>query len=146
MNRFQGEKMAVNTRTEYALRALLEIADSPLEAVSAQKICAHQALPKKYIERLLSNLKTAGLVESSSGARGGYQLAKPAAQISLRQVLKAVDDDSLDPTCNTGSTRFCPSGDCALRMFFTGLGEKLSELLSAYSLADIYQGWKGDKA
>ena len=40
--------MAINTRSEYALRALLEIADSPQEALSAQKICDHQALPKKY--------------------------------------------------------------------------------------------------
>jgi len=138
--------MAVNTRTEYALRALLEIADSPKEAVSAQKICDHQALPKKYIERLLGNLKAAGLIESCSGAKGGYNLAKPADQISLKQVLLAVDDDSLDPTCSSGSSRFCPGGDCALRAFFTKLGDKMSEMLSEYTLADIYGSWKGAKA
>lgn len=138
--------MAVNTRTEYALRALLEIADSPKEAVSAQKICDHQALPKKYIERLLGNLKSAGLIESCSGAKGGYNLAKPASQISLKQVLQAVEDDSLDPTCSAGSTRFCPGGDCALRAFFTKLGDEMTKMLSEYSLADIYGGWKGGKA
>jgi biotin operon repressor len=68
--------MAVNTRTEYALRALLEITDSQQDAVSAQKICEHQELPKKYIERLLGNLKAAGLIISSAGAKGGYVLAK----------------------------------------------------------------------
>lgn len=138
--------MAVNTRTEYALRALLEIADSPKEAVSAQKICDHQALPKKYIERLLGNLKAAGLIESCSGAKGGYNLAKPASQISLKQVLQAVEDDSLDPTCSAGSTRFCPGGDCALRAFFTKLGDEMTKMLSEYSLADIYGGWKGGTA
>jgi len=125
---------------------LLEIADSPKDAVSAQKICDHQALPKKYIERLLGNLRAAGLIESSSGAKGGYSLAKPANQISLKQVLQAVEDDSLDPTCSSGSARFCPGGDCALKAFFTKLGAKMNEVLSEYTLADIYEGLKGGKA
>lgn len=136
--------MAVNTRTEYALRALLEIADNPQDAVSAQKICERQALPKKYIERLLSNLKTAGLVVSSSGAKGGYFLGREAKDITLQQVLQAVDDDSLDPTCNSSSSRFCPGGECALRGFFTQLGTELKQMLSNYTLAQIYDTWKGE--
>jgi Rrf2 family protein len=139
--------MAVNTRTEYALRALLEITDNLPEPVSAQKICEKQDLPKKYIERLLSNLKTAGLISSSAGARGGYTLAPSlgASDITLQQVLAAVADDSLDPTCNASSQRFCPSGGCALSGFFTELGGKVSELLSTYTLETIYKSWKGAK-
>lgn len=137
--------MAVNTRTEYALRALLEIADSPTEAVSAQKICDKQDLPKKYIERLLGNLKSAGLISSSAGSRGGYSLALPADEISLQQVLAAVEDDSLDPTCNAASTRFCPQGKCSLRGFFTQLGGEMQKLLSTYTLETIYETWKGDR-
>ncbi|PKN72432.1 MAG: hypothetical protein CVU50_07635 [Candidatus Cloacimonetes bacterium HGW-Cloacimonetes-3] len=137
--------MAVNTRTEYALRALLEIADSPKEAVSAQKICENQDLPKKYIERLLSNLKTAGLISSSAGSHGGYTLAKKAKDITLNHVLDAVADDSLDPTCNASAQRFCPSGSCPLSGFFADLGSKVSELLSTYTLDIIYKTWKGGK-
>lgn len=137
--------MAVNTRTEYALRALLEIADSPTEAVSASKICDKQDLPKKYIERLLGNLKNAGLINSSAGSRGGYSLAVAAREISLQQILNAVEDDSLDPTCNTASTRFCPGGKCSLRGFFSQLGSEMQNLLSAHTLETIYQTWKGDK-
>lgn len=135
--------MAVNTRTEYALRALLEIADSPKEAVSAQKICENQDLPKKYIERLLGNLRCAGLVQSSAGAHGGYVLAKKAEDITLSQVLQAVEDDSLDPTCNSSANRFCPTGGCALNAFFTDLGVQVKQLLSTYTLDSIYQSWKG---
>lgn len=137
--------MAVNTRTEYALRALLEIADSPSEAVSAQKICDNQDLPKKYIERLLGNLKNAGLISSIAGSKGGYSLAVPAGEISLKQVLMAVDDNSLDPTCNASSSRFCPGGSCALSSFFSLLGKDVDKLLSAYTLETIYRTWKGDK-
>ncbi len=137
--------MAVNTRTEYALRALLEITDSQQDAVSAQKICEHQELPKKYIERLLGNLKTAGLIISSAGAKGGYVLAKPAEDITLQQVLSAVDDDSLDPTCNASAQRFCPSGGCSLSAFFTELGGRMQQMLSEYTLASIYNTWKRGK-
>ncbi len=137
--------MAVNTRTEYALRALLEIADSPKEAVSAQKICENQDLPKKYIERLLSNLRCAGLVQSSAGAHGGYVLARKPKEITLSQVLQAVEDDSLNPTCNASANRFCPSGGCALNGFFTDLGATMHQLLSTYTLESIYQSWKGGK-
>ncbi len=137
--------MAVNTRTEYALRALLEIADSPNAAVSTQKICENQSLPKKYIERLLSNLKSAGLVISSSGSQGGYNLAVKPKDITLQKVLKAVDDDSLDPTCNSSSQRFCPSGDCTLRKFFTRLGTEMQLMLGGYTLEDIYTSWKGEQ-
>ncbi|MDY0152844.1 MAG: Rrf2 family transcriptional regulator [Candidatus Cloacimonas sp.] len=137
--------MAVNTRTEYALRALLEIADSPTEAVSAQKICDKQDLPKKYIERLLGNLKNAGLIISSAGSRGGYSLALPAGEISLMQVLAAVQDDSLDPTCNSASTRFCPKGNCPLSSFFSQLGGEVQKLLSTHTLESIYDTWKGEK-
>ena len=119
--------MAVNTRTEYALRALLEITDSQQDAVSAQKICEHQELPKKYIERLLGNLKAAGLIISSAGAKGGYVLAKPAEDITLQQVLSAVD------------------GGCSLNVFFTELGGRMRHLLSEYTLASIYESWKRGK-
>ena len=136
--------MAVNTRTEYAIRALLEITDSPHEAVSAQKICENQDLPKKYIERLLGNLKNAGLIASSTGSRGGYSLALNPLDISLKQILVAVEDDSLDPTCNESSKRFCPGNSCSLSVFFSGLGVKIDNILEGCSLETIYRTWKGE--
>ncbi|MDD4310383.1 MAG: Rrf2 family transcriptional regulator [Candidatus Cloacimonetes bacterium] len=137
--------MAVNTRTEYAIRALLEIMDNPNEAVSANKICNNQDLPIKYIERLLGNLKAAGLVSSSAGSRGGYTLAKEPGNISLLQILAAVEDDSLDPSCNSSSKRFCPSESCTLSVFFMELGTAVKELLSNYTLATIHETWKKGK-
>lgn len=137
--------MAVTTRSEYAIRALLEIASSNTEAISAQRICENQGLPKKYIERLLGNLKNAGLISSSSGARGGYILAKPADQIKLLDILAAVEDSSLDPTCSNGSNRFCPKEQCELRGFFRELGGAINKLLAGYSLGDIHRQWKGEE-
>jgi len=135
--------MAINTRSEYAIRALLEIADAADSTISAQRICELQALPKKYIERLLGNLKMAGIIASSPGSKGGYILAKSEQQITLNEILSAVEDDSLDPTCATGSHRFCPGGSCGLRGFFTELGNQLNRVISGYTLADIRRQWKG---
>ncbi len=136
--------MAVNTRTEYALRALLEIADSSTEAVSAKKICQRQALPKKYIEHLLADLKAANLIVSSSGAKGGYFLSRKPTEITLADILKAVDDDSLNPNCNITARRFCPEGHCPLSSFFSALGIKINVILTQYTLAEIYNAWKGE--
>ncbi|MEN6445383.1 MAG: Rrf2 family transcriptional regulator [Candidatus Cloacimonas sp.] len=137
--------MAVNTRTEYALRALLEIADSKQMAISAQSICQKQSLPKKYIERLLSNLKTANLIQSSSGAKGGYLLSRNPAEITFADIIKSVQDESLDPTCNLNSQRFCPQDKCPLSGFFATIGSRIESILSEYTLADIYNAWKGGK-
>ncbi|HOQ84067.1 MAG TPA: Rrf2 family transcriptional regulator, partial [Candidatus Syntrophosphaera thermopropionivorans] len=87
--------MPVSTKTEYALRALVEIAEHPEGTISAQNICNQQQLPKKYIEHLLSSLKNAGLIISSAGLKGGYVLAQSPDAITLYDVMKAVDDHRL---------------------------------------------------
>ncbi len=137
--------MAVTTRSEYAIRALLEIAEGGAEQISAQRICDRQELPKKYVERLLGNLKSAGLISSSAGSKGGYILAREKADIHLADILAAVEDDSLNPTCSSGSNRFCPKGQCELRGFFGELGTAINKILAEYSLEDIHRKWKGEK-
>jgi Rrf2 family protein len=128
--------MAVNTRTEYALRALLEIPYQDGESVSAQTICSNQQLPKKYIEHLLSSLKNAGLITSSSGSRGGYNLARPAEEISLYDIMAAVRDHTLELDCTMGK-QFCLGRGCGLQGVFSDLGSKQRELFQGYSLARI---------
>lgn len=129
--------MAVNTRTEYALRALLEMLDSAAEPISAQRICLRQQLPKKYVEHLLSSLKTAGLVNSSAGSRGGYTLARKADKISLLDVMEAVEDHSLELECGENRGDHCLGEDCHLSPFFHQLSQEQRKLFASYSLARI---------
>jgi len=86
----------------------------------------------------------AGIIASSPGSKGGYILAKNEQQITLNEILSAVEDDSLDPTCASGSHRFCPGGSCGLRGFFSELGKQLNRVISGYTLADIRRQWKGE--
>ncbi len=129
--------MSVNTRTEYALRALLEMQGYERDPVSAQKICDRQQLPKKYVEHLLSALKSAGLINSSAGSKGGYALSRPADAISLLDVMQAVEDSSLQMDCVMNKGEHCLGDGCRLSEFFSELSDQQKELFSSHNLKSI---------
>lgn len=131
--------MAVNTKTEYALRILIELAGGG--RMSAQKICEAQKLPKKYIEHLMALLKSAHIVQSTTGSKGGYSLTRAPKDISFAHVLAAVEDNSFDASCEVGSARFCLGEECKLTYFFQALNDKILAVLEAYTLADILKIW-----
>jgi len=84
----------ISAKTEYAVRAMLELADAtdPASApVSVDVLAQGQELPRKFLEAILADLRRAGLVVSTKGARGGYQLSRPASQIAVGAVFRAVD-------------------------------------------------------
>ncbi|MBW6513493.1 MAG: Rrf2 family transcriptional regulator [Candidatus Syntrophosphaera sp.] len=128
--------MAVNTRTEYALRALLEIHASEAGSISAHMICKLQSLPKKYVEHLLSSLKNAGLISSSAGSKGGYILARPAEKISLYDIMEAVDDHAMELNCGMDK-QYCLGTKCVLKPVFRDLAEKQRKLFRTYTLDKI---------
>lgn len=129
--------MAINTRTEYALRALIELAGSSENALSAREICVRQDLPKKYVEHLLAGLKAAELISSSAGSRGGYVLSRAPEQIDLAQIMAAVEDNSLDLNCYACKESYCLGTSCTLSGIFEELTGKLSGVLSTYKLSDF---------
>lgn len=133
--------MAINTRTEYALRALIEMVDKREEAISAREICQRQELPKKYVEHLLSGLKGAGLITSSPGSHGGYVLAVKPSDINIATVMDAVGDNSLDPACTGGKDSFCLGSPCGLSSVFNKLSKDLRKVLSSYTLEDFHAGY-----
>ncbi len=130
--------MAINTRTEYALRALLEIMNNKAEPVSASEICRKQELPKKYIEHLLSGLRTAGFISSTSGSKGGYVLSKPAEQIGLYDIMLAVEDTSWDLSCNSKGNKYCIGAGCLLHSLWDDVSVRMQTILQDYTLQAIY--------
>lgn len=84
--------MKLTTRGRYGLRAMIDLAVHDSEgAVSAQSIAERQDLSERYLEQLIRAMKKAGLVESIRGAGGGFRLARPAGQISVGDVLRALE-------------------------------------------------------
>ena len=83
--------MRVSAKVDYALRALAELAVAPAGPVKAEQLATAQEIPLKFLENILLELRRAEIVSSQRGAEGGYRLAKPAAEISLADVIRAVE-------------------------------------------------------
>jgi len=81
----------ISAKTDYAIRALLNLASHEPELVKVDTIVREQGLPRKFVEAILGELRRAQLVRSQRGAEGGYALAKPANEITLGAVIRAVD-------------------------------------------------------
>lgn len=81
----------ISAKVDYAIRALVELAVSPVPLVRTEYLAEAQNIPASFLERILSELRRAGIVASQRGAHGGYRLARPAADISIADVFRAVD-------------------------------------------------------
>ena len=83
--------MRISARADYAVRAAIEIAARSPDLVKADEIADAQEIPSKFLENILADLRRAGLVRSRRGADGGYQLSGPASDVSIADVIRAVD-------------------------------------------------------
>ncbi|MDP9443079.1 MAG: Rrf2 family transcriptional regulator [Actinomycetota bacterium] len=84
--------MRVSAKSDYALRALIEMAAAPQAgAISAEELGRRQQIPHGFLQSILADLRRAGFVRSQRGPAGGWLLARPAAEISVADVIRAVD-------------------------------------------------------
>ncbi|MCW6038238.1 Rrf2 family transcriptional regulator [Spirulina subsalsa FACHB-351] len=129
--------MKLTTRGHYSVKALLDLSLQPEDKpASVSAIAQRQDIPAAYLEKLLIELRRAGLVRSIRGAQGGYQLNQEPAQISLGQILAAVGE-SIDPlprhTPDTSQAE-----DWVTFSLWQRLHDKLKEALYSITLADLY--------
>lgn len=97
--------MWLSTKGRYGLKAIMDVALYSKEApVSIHSIAARQDISERYLEQIIARLKKAGLVISARGVSGGYQLARPAAGISVGEVLLALEGDLSPVDCNAIGT------------------------------------------
>jgi len=128
-------------KSSYGLIAALELAgEASPEPVSASTIADRYALPHSFIEKILHELKQAGLVSSTQGRNGGYRLSESPHDITVRQVLEALDE-SLDLVGCVGSATSCGLTDiCPTRTAWKGIDHRFKELLDSVSLGDLIDG------
>lgn len=129
--------MKLTTRGHYSVKALLDISlQSSYGPTSVKAIAARQDLPAPYLEKLLIEMRRAGLVYSVRGAQGGYQLAYEPTQISLGQILEAVGE-TIEPL-----PRYFPDAsmaeDWVTFSLWKRLHQKLKEAVYSITLADLY--------
>ncbi len=133
--------MKVSTRGDYASRALLSLALHAGQEIptSVRDIAERTGLPQPYLEQILLALKGAGLVRSKRGVGGGYILARPPAEITLGQIVSAVDGpivagDFGRPHENGACEH---EGQCVLLAVWADVGEHMREHLDSFTLADM---------
>ena len=83
--------MRVSAKADYALRATIELAAAGDGPVKGERLAQAQEIPLKFLENILGELRQAGIVRSQRGVEGGYWLARPAGEISLAEVVRAVE-------------------------------------------------------
>ena len=83
--------MRVSAKVDYALRASIELAAAAPGQVKGERLAASQAIPHKFLENILADLRNGGLVASQRGADGGYRLARPPAEITVADVIRVVE-------------------------------------------------------
>ena len=137
--------MRLSKRGEYGLRAMMALAapgaDGKPPVLQIREIAEHEQMPGKFLEQILLALKNAGLLHSKMGVGGGYHLARPAAEISLGQIVRVLDGP-LAPVKCVSQMAYEPCGcpdeeTCGLRLVMGDVRNAISEVLDGTSLADV---------
>lgn len=99
--------MKIPRKVDYAIRAAIYLAaQDPEKKCSTGEIAENQGIPRKFLEKIIQNLTRSGLVKSKRGSDGGYSLARPTHEISLRDIIEAVEGPiSLNVLMDEQSTR-----------------------------------------
>ena len=131
--------MKISTRGRYGLRAMIDLAlnSEDSEAVCIQSISERQNISESYLEQLVRKLRTAGLVKSVRGAGGGYQLAKPASEISVGDVLRACEGSIEAVSCGSGTDTIpaCDQAErCVTRIVWTKVNSAIEEAVDSIYL------------
>ncbi len=136
--------MKLSKRGEYALRSLINLGIAakvgrPLLRVS--ELAKAEDLPIKFLEQVMQQLREAGYVEAARGKLGGYRLAKPAAEISVGQIVRLIDGPLAPIGCVSQSAYEpcnCPDeAHCGLRMLMLDVRNAIANVLDRYTLADV---------
>jgi Rrf2 family protein len=148
--------MMFSTKAEYGVRAMVELArragespDGVESVVPLAEIAEHDGMPLAYLEHLVARLRKAGLVDSRRGSRGGYMLARPAEQITMAEVVEALEG-SIAPiecisqgedgsvVCSRESGRAGPDSHvCPTKLLWTRVRGSIVRTLQDTTLADL---------
>ena len=136
--------MKLSLRGEYALRALVVLGLNHGKSVlRIQAISDQQNIPKRFLEQILNDLKSAGVVDSKRGVAGGYRLSKPPEQISLAVVIRHIEGPLAPVSCVSEkfySKCTCPDeSKCGIRSIMKEVRDAIVTILEGVSVAELCQ-------
>ncbi len=130
--------MRMSTRARYGLRMMLDLArEYGKGSVFLRETAAREGISEKYLSQIIIPLRGGGLVRSTRGAYGGYTLARPPSEITLREIVEPLEGGNCLVDCVKHPSA-CPRVPmCAARDIWTMLGEKISEALDSVTLEQL---------
>ena len=138
--------MKLSTRTRYGVRAILELAENYGKGPLQLKVIAeHQEISVKYLEQLMAVLKSAGLVQSVRGSKGGYVLAKTPGQIKVSDCFNCLEGPVITTEC-VDNNNFCPrTADCVARRLWAEVQNAIMAVLQSITLQNLVDRAKENK-
>ncbi|TAG09884.1 MAG: Rrf2 family transcriptional regulator [Verrucomicrobia bacterium] len=138
--------MNLSKKAEYALRAMIHLGiahEMGLKTISGNDLAEANRLPLKFIERILLELREAGLITTKRGKSGGYQLGMAASEIGIGRIVRLMDG-RLAPICCASENAYqrctCPDEDhCGLRMLMIDVRNAIANILDRYTLANVVE-------
>ncbi len=129
--------MELSSRLEYALVALLEIAKHQAQGkpLKVNEIAASQSLPERYLDQIFTSLKRQGILSSQRGMKGGYLLARELWQITLLDVVVAIEGSGDRKKVNSTSSNTLEK--TVVVQTFEGIKDSVDDLLKSYTLQDL---------
>ncbi len=133
--------MRVSTRSDYGLRALIELAghygQGPLQS---SEIALRRHIPEQYLDQLLTSLRKAGFIRSVRGPSGGHELVRPPTEICVRDVIGALEG-TLSPVAWLDETPELTDHPhhCGQREIWERIRDATSEILASYSVSDLLE-------
>ncbi|MCZ7646169.1 MAG: RrF2 family transcriptional regulator [Planctomycetota bacterium] len=123
---------------EYALRAMISIATRPEGGyVLARELSQELSIPQLYLSKILQTLARRGLLDSQRGRRGGFGMAKPAKDISVLDILSAVNGSERFKRCILGFQACCDENPCPLHHVWKAEKDRILEVFSSTRLSDL---------
>ena len=137
--------MKVNTKVRYGLRAILQIAEQyGGDPVPISAIAENQEISGKYLEQVVGSLRRANLIVSRKGVRGGYTLGRTPGDITLWDVISALDAHPAPVDCVPDPKSCDRASDCLTRSIWTLLDARLKEFWTGFTLADLVSAMRDE--
>lgn len=127
----------LSAKTEYALRAMMDLAMHPSVRTTLPAIAERQGIPRKFLPTVLHSLIQAGLVHSIRGYGGGVELSGEPSQISIRQIIESVEGPQQLYDCDFRGNDCIHKNGCSLRNVLERAGNAMLDVLAATTLADL---------
>ena len=130
--------MKQSTRTRYAVRAMIELAQNETNKPLQLKIIAErQDISVKYLEQLMAVLRSAGLIRSVRGSKGGYVMSRAASQVRLSDILNCLEGAVTTVECVEDSQSCARAAECAARQVWIRVQKAIDEVMQSITLQDV---------